>query len=196
MAASAPRNPYLQDQVEFTVAGATASTVTDVSVTFTIDGAIAAATGSGLSLRAIDGFGDASIDVALGTDYASPPNFGVGHFWENGWVSYTVDDADPTDITFTDVYQLVGATPSVGVTLDLGGSAGGGYWDGASADYLNTNAIRLGLPSGVTYTSDSGVFLSNPAAPEPSTWAMLLLGFAGVGFAGLRASRKSGTASA
>jgi len=27
--------------------------------------------------------------------------------------------------------------------------------------------------------------------PEPSTWAMLLLGFAGVGFAGYRASRKS-----
>ena len=29
------------------------------------------------------------------------------------------------------------------------------------------------------------------AAPEPSTWAMMLLGFAGLGFAGYRASRKS-----
>jgi hypothetical protein len=27
------------------------------------------------------------------------------------------------------------------------------------------------------------------AAPEPSTWAMMLLGFAGLGFAGWRASR-------
>jgi hypothetical protein len=27
--------------------------------------------------------------------------------------------------------------------------------------------------------------------PEPSTWAMMLLGFAGLGFAGYRASRKS-----
>jgi hypothetical protein len=30
-----------------------------------------------------------------------------------------------------------------------------------------------------------------PGVPEPSTWAMLLLGFAGLGFAGYRASRKS-----
>ncbi len=30
----------------------------------------------------------------------------------------------------------------------------------------------------------------SPVVPEPSTWAMLLLGFAGLGFAGYRASRK------
>jgi hypothetical protein len=29
------------------------------------------------------------------------------------------------------------------------------------------------------------------AVPEPSTWAMMLLGFAGLGFAGYRASRKT-----
>jgi hypothetical protein len=29
------------------------------------------------------------------------------------------------------------------------------------------------------------------AAPEPSTWAMVLVGFAGVGFVGYRASRRS-----
>ena len=29
------------------------------------------------------------------------------------------------------------------------------------------------------------------SAPEPSTWAMMLLGFAGLGFAGYRASRKN-----
>ena len=33
--------------------------------------------------------------------------------------------------------------------------------------------------------------LSPPVVPEPSTWAMMLLGFAGLGFAGYRASRKS-----
>jgi hypothetical protein len=30
------------------------------------------------------------------------------------------------------------------------------------------------------------------AIPEPSTWAMLLLGFAGLGFAGYRSTRKAG----
>jgi hypothetical protein len=29
------------------------------------------------------------------------------------------------------------------------------------------------------------------AVPEPSTWAMMLLGFAGLGFAGYRRSRKA-----
>lgn len=32
------------------------------------------------------------------------------------------------------------------------------------------------------------------SVPEPSTWAMLLLGFAGLGFAGYRASRRTATA--
>jgi hypothetical protein len=38
------------------------------------------------------------------------------------------------------------------------------------------------------YTSASGLSL---AAPEPSTWAMMVLGFAGLGFAGYRKSRKA-----
>jgi hypothetical protein len=29
------------------------------------------------------------------------------------------------------------------------------------------------------------------STPEPSTWAMMILGFAGLGFAGYRASRKA-----
>jgi hypothetical protein len=33
-----------------------------------------------------------------------------------------------------------------------------------------------------------------PAVPEPSTWAMMLLGFAGLGFAGYRASRRTAPA--
>ena len=32
------------------------------------------------------------------------------------------------------------------------------------------------------------------AVPEPSTWAMILLGFVGLGFAGRRASRRQAAA--
>jgi hypothetical protein len=41
----------------------------------------------------------------------------------------------------------------------------------------------------VTYTA---VFEAStvPTVPEPSTWAMMLLGFTGRGFAGYRTSRK------
>jgi PEP-CTERM motif len=33
------------------------------------------------------------------------------------------------------------------------------------------------------------------AVPEPSTWAMMLLGFAGLGYAGYRSSQKTGAVS-
>ena len=32
------------------------------------------------------------------------------------------------------------------------------------------------------------------SVPEPATWAMMLLGFAGLGFVGYRASRRTGAA--
>jgi hypothetical protein len=43
------------------------------------------------------------------------------------------------------------------------------------------NATAIYDPLQITITS----------VPEPSTWAMLTIGFAGLGFAGYRASRKS-----
>jgi hypothetical protein len=38
--------------------------------------------------------------------------------------------------------------------------------------------------------------LRGSPVPEPSTWAMMLLGFAGLSFAGYRRARKGGRASA
>ncbi len=52
--------------------------------------------------------------------------------------------------------------------------------------------ITIELPAGVTYTSASGEFLTRiAAAPEPATWTMLLLGFAGFGFAGRRKAMRA-----
>src|ERR1700722_12959307 len=47
-------------------------------------------------------------------------------------------------------------------------------------------AIFVSLPNGFTIESMSAV-------PEPSTWAMLLIGFAGIGFSAYRTSRRHGT---
>ncbi len=44
------------------------------------------------------------------------------------------------------------------------------------------------IPAGVSFTSASGEFLT--AVPEPSTWAMLLLGFAGLGYAAEAGARR------
>ena len=57
----------------------------------------------------------------------------------------------------------------------------------ASMDLGNTAYLKVVLPEGVTMTSSSGVFLSQPV-PEPETCAMLL---AGLGLVGLMSRRRS-----
>jgi hypothetical protein len=68
----------------------------------------------------------------------------------------------------------------------------------ALPEYLNDGKgifiINQPLADGATYKPigngfDLGVALSN-SVPEPSTWAMMLVGFAGLGFVSYRASRR------
>jgi PEP-CTERM motif len=47
-----------------------------------------------------------------------------------------------------------------------------------------------GQVAGVEYYNIQGIATSSGAVPEPSTWAMLGLGFAGLGLAGWRRTRK------
>ena len=58
---------------------------------------------------------------------------------------------------------------------------------------LNLNGVMSvnisGVSSGSAYWTAQNIVYD--AAPEPSTWALMTLGFAGLGFAGFRASRKS-----
>jgi hypothetical protein len=65
---------------------------------------------------------------------------------------------------------------------------------GASADPLITIDPSFADAAEYSIVVSPGVANALPpamAVPEPSTWAMMLLGFAGVGFAGYRANRKS-----
>ena len=57
-----------------------------------------------------------------------------------------------------------------------------------SLSYLNSTGITAGASFGFAYA-----LVDPPAlnAPEPSTWVMMLIGFAGLGLAGYRASRKT-----
>jgi PEP-CTERM motif len=50
--------------------------------------------------------------------------------------------------------------------------------------------IRIS-PLTVTGFGGRGELLQLLAVPEPSTWVMMILGFAGLAFAGYRSSRKS-----
>ncbi len=60
-----------------------------------------------------------------------------------------------------------------------------------AGDTFATNMSGFGING---FGADGAIALAESSAvPEPSTWAMMLLGFAGLGFAGWRASRQTGS---
>jgi hypothetical protein len=68
-----------------------------------------------------------------------------------------------------------------------------GEVDGVSgvADFGDPPMLTLTLPNGASVTTASGVFdnFVSATVPEPSTWAMMLIGFGGLNFAAYRARR-------
>jgi hypothetical protein len=59
--------------------------------------------------------------------------------------------------------------------------------EGAQFDFLDTAQLVIDLPPGVSVTSDGGFFAQGASiVPEPSTWAMMLIGFAGLAVMGYR----------
>jgi hypothetical protein len=78
-----------------------------------------------------------------------------------------------------------------GKATDLGAVLGSA-WSGTEAVGINNSGDIIGYGIyhdgfyGFLLSHDTVVALSTTAVPEPSTWAMLLLGFAGLGFAGYR----------
>ena len=69
---------------------------------------------------------------------------------------------------------------------------------GATVLYLGFNDSFFGSTNPGTYNDDTGSLeVSISSVPEPATWALMLLGFAGLGFAGYnKAAKRYGQASA
>jgi len=64
-------------------------------------------------------------------------------------------------------------------------------------DWLRVGTDIVGKDvDGIAPTFNAAFSLSGAAIPEPSTWAMMLLGFAGFGYAGWRRARKASLVSA
>ena len=61
---------------------------------------------------------------------------------------------------------------------------------------LEPDWLRVGTDIVGAGTFNATFSLSGAVIPEPSTWAMMLLGFAGLGFAGYRHARQASAASA
>jgi hypothetical protein len=72
----------------------------------------------------------------------------------------------------------------VHVTDASGTGVAGEFWANSPGGMLTVNANSDSAPPYEMIVSGTTI-----TVPEPSTWVMLMLGFAGLGFAGYRASR-------
>jgi hypothetical protein len=117
-----------------------------------------------------------------------------------GAVSFNVIDA--TSLTFGNA--TFGTFQSTAIDEEFNTSGGvrfyvlgdwtsGAYGGVTPGSYDSSFTISFTqTPAHLGSISDSATLATPPAAaPEASTWAMMIIGFAGLGFAGYRASRKS-----
>ena len=167
------------DLIHYTVAGADADSVTYVALHFLLDGFVSSATGPAFARYDWEmHFGDGALFTGaadhLSTAHVLTTN--SGYPMASGWDSYSFRSLDPANFAFDGVYALHGASGDISVYGALTVSAA----NGMSADFSHTAWYQLDLPAGVSYTSDSGVFLTghdaDPAVPEPATIGLVGLG--------------------
>jgi hypothetical protein len=162
------------DGLNFTVAGAGADTVTDIVVNYQFDGTVAYSNpGGDVSVSSYLNFGNAGLSLQVTTIDGAAVLETPG---TAGWVSTEFISEAAGDVDFQGVYALTGPVTSLDVQFAINALCG----EGASCDYSHTGAVSLDLPSNVSFTSDSGVFLTQ-AAPEPGTVWLLAAALGGVG---------------
>ena len=170
-----------------------------VGFTFTYHGALTPGDGIGMlpgyaSLVArgkisMEGHDDGTFQAVVGNNPLVGPGINIAAKDEDGNpipngltssgfsdISYTLDPDG--EVTFFGQYD--GLVGGMSQTLVLSDSIGLLTSNGGVADYAHTATLSLTLPDGVTFTPADSIFLSSPA-PEPATWAMMLLGFGGLG---------------
>jgi hypothetical protein len=123
-------------------------------------------------------------------------------------IGSTLTTASASDVNLingasgANVFWQVGSSATLGTTTDLVGTI-----DAKASISFDTGANiacgrAIALTGAVTLEGDdigTGGCFSHPGGspiPEPSTWAMMLLGFAGLGFVGYRRSRKAASIAA
>jgi hypothetical protein len=189
-------------------AGVVYQSIPDLSVNPNINGWCTDCYGGGV-YEPLDEFSLSKSAHITSFEFVADANYG-----NNGLGAFTLEvfNSGHTEIVFSQAItpSLVSGTPyetnivSGNVSgLSLGA---GTYWVGFIAPYMAASGFDDGGNGSLIDTTphtgheilalggDIGYQFSS-AAPEPSTWAMMLIGFAGLGFVGYRqARRKDGLA--
>jgi PEP-CTERM motif-containing protein len=176
------------DILAFVNSTASATTVTTISFNLHVDGDLSDfPPGDGYTSS---GNASGSILLVVGNDkYSGGPFAGFEPTTANIVMTGTIVDnyyggPNTVDKDYTGTFSFIGPSASAMFYFSL--VAGGQY---QYADFSNTAIFSFdSLPIGVSYTSASGDFLIpvTGSIPEPSIWAMLMLGFTGLGIAGFR----------
>jgi hypothetical protein len=164
----------MSDLLTFHVPGANASTITNIGISFQLNGTFAL-------------LGDSQAYNGL-TTYMS---FGNGIIWwhyftqdsppaqvvqNGGWNSFDISSQTGSSFVFNGVLSLAGANPTANLVAQLALQC-----QSANCDYSHTGAVTLTLPPGVTFTSASGTFLSQTEVTCTNTLSAGGQAFAGTG---------------
>jgi PEP-CTERM motif-containing protein len=131
-------------------------------------------------------------DIVYGSGSSGTLSAPIMTMWTDGLGTF--------EETLTDV-ESVDRGSANAITIDLEGTITGPGFSAVPA-FLMLSANQAGGPGnaiGVSFTNtamngESTLPPPLPAIPEPSTWATMLLGFLGLGFAGYRRARKGSAA--
>jgi hypothetical protein len=178
--------------LHYTVAGAGPTTVTPIGFSFSIDGSMQ---GSGpFAAGELNGevqyaARDARFDLKLNADTGYQTAIGYLDTYPSAAPGIWTHNAALTQFTYTDTFDVTGASGSFPILLDTFLLCE--Y--GVVCNYGDTLQVALNPPSNVTLTSDSGVFPTGTPSPtqtpEPGTLGLLAFGMAGIAFARRRRLR-------
>lgn len=155
-----------EDELRFTVAGATAATVTPITLSWTLTGDFFDRNGGLGSVQAQLLFGVQSLGGSL--DIAQNTNAFLNGATGLPDGIFTVDGLTKR---ITGRYDLLGAAP----VLKFRGLLRS-FTEGSVRSEF-TSVFDVLVPGSVSYTSESGVALTQGAVPEPESWVLLVAGF-------------------